>query len=87
MLTWQDCVELSELTGDEIAAIAEHEHITSMAALELGNYLTHTASGEKRIKSMILDDIRDAKASGKADHALALKLVLKNFVEHHPAAR
>jgi len=30
MLTLQDCIELSELTEEEILAIAEHEHIPEM---------------------------------------------------------
>ena len=37
MLTIQDCIELSELSEDEILAIAEHEHIPEMAAVEMGN--------------------------------------------------
>jgi hypothetical protein len=31
MLTMQDCIELSDLTEDEILAIAEHEHLPEMA--------------------------------------------------------
>ena len=48
MLTLQDCIELSELTEEEILAISEHEHIPEMVALELGNYLVHTATRAKR---------------------------------------
>ena len=61
MLTWTDCVELSELTEDEIDAIAQHEHVPEMIALEMGNYLIHTHTGEKRVKAMIRDDIRLAE--------------------------
>ena len=42
MLSYEDCVELSDLTEEEIVAIAEHEHLPEMAALELGSYLVHT---------------------------------------------
>ena len=35
MLTWTDCVELSELSAEEIAAIARHEHLPEMVALDL----------------------------------------------------
>ena len=48
MLTLQDCIELSELSEEEILAIAEHEHLPEMVAVEMGNYLTHTASGERK---------------------------------------
>jgi len=37
MLTLDDCIELSELTEEEILAIAEHEHVPEMVALERGN--------------------------------------------------
>ena len=83
MLTIEDCIGLSDLTEDEIRAIAEHEHIPEMAALELGNYLVQTASGEKRIKAMIADDIAQARRSGNVERAAALKLCLKRFLEHH----
>jgi S-ribosylhomocysteine lyase LuxS involved in autoinducer biosynthesis len=87
MLTIQDCIELSELTEDEILAIAEHEHIPEMAAIEMGNYLVHTPSGEKRIKAMIADDLELARREGDLRRILALKLCLKHFLEEHAAAR
>lgn len=87
MLTIQDCIELSELTEDEILAIAEHEHIPEMAAIEMGNYLIHTPSGEKRIKAMIVDDLELARHEGDLRRILALKLCLKHFLDEHAAAR
>jgi S-ribosylhomocysteine lyase LuxS involved in autoinducer biosynthesis len=86
MLTLQDCIELSELTEDEILAIAEHEHIPEMAALEMGNYLVHTPEGERRIKRMIADDIQSARDHGNLRHAAMLKLVLRHFVATHANA-
>lgn len=83
MLTIEDCIGLSELTEEEIAAIAEHEHIPEMAALELGNYLIQTSSGEKRIKAMIVDDIDRARRDCDFHRLLALKLCLKHFLAHH----
>jgi hypothetical protein len=87
MLTLQDCLELCELTEDEVLAIAEHEHLTEMAALELGNYLVHTPAGERRIKAMIVEDIDAARARRDVRHAVLLKLVLKHFVDTHAAAQ
>jgi len=83
MLTLQDCIELSDLTEDEILAIAEHENIPEMVAVELGSYLVHGPSGEKRIKRMIVDDINHARETGNAKHAAVLKSVLKHYVECH----
>ena len=85
MLTLEDCVGLSELDEEEILAIAEHEHIPEMAAVEMGNYLCHTPEGERRIRRMIVDDIRAARERGDAGHAAVLKTALKHYVaEHHP---
>lgn len=87
MLTWEDCLALCELTADEIAAIAEHEHLTQMAAAELGNYLIHSPDGVPKIRRIILDDIAAARTRGDAAHAAKLRLVLKHFVEAHGPAR
>ncbi|WP_290648664.1 hypothetical protein [Aquisalimonas sp.] len=86
MLTMEDCIALSDLTEDEIEAIAEHEHIPQMAAVELGWYLVQTPEGERRIKRMIIDDMVNARERGDHAHAAKLKLVLQHFVEEHTAA-
>ena len=85
MLSYQDCVELSDLTEEEIEAIAEHEHLPEMAALELGSYLVHSPEGVPMIKRIILEDIEEERRRGHDDKALKLKLVLKHFVDTHPA--
>ena len=85
MLSLEDCLALCELTEEEVLAIAHHEHLPEIAAAELGNYLVHTPGGERRIKSIIRDDIAEASASGDRPRALALKLLLREFVLHHPA--
>lgn len=84
MLTYEDCVALSDLTPEEIDAISEHEHIPAVVAAELGNYLLHTEDGIPVLKSMILDDIAAARACGNWQHALELRLVLRHFVRTHP---
>ena len=84
MLSLEDCLALCELTEDEVLAIAHHEHIPEIAAAELGNYLVHTPEGERRIKSIIRDDIAEARACHDRRREVALKLVLRNFVLQHP---
>lgn len=87
MLTIQDCIELSELTEEEILAIAEHEHLPEMAALEFGNYLIRTPDGEQVVKEMIVDDIASARHDGNRDRLLALKLCLRHYLKHHAGVR
>ncbi len=84
MLTYEDCVKLSDLTEEEIEAIAEHEHLPEMAALEMGNYLVNTPDGVPMLKAVILEDIDEARRRGHEEKALKLKLVLKRFVDTHP---
>ena len=84
MLTLEDCIALSDLTEEEILAIASHERIPEIAAAELGNYLVHTVDGEWRIKAMIRDDIAEAASCGNRVRELALKVVLRNYICTHP---
>jgi hypothetical protein len=87
MLTFDDCLGLCDLTEEEVAAIAEHEHLPMIVAAELGNYLIHGPDGALRVKRIIVDDIRHAASVGDMAHVLALKLVLRHFVETHPECR
>ena len=84
MLTYQDCLGLCDLTEEEIEAVALHEHIPQMVAVELGNYLIHRPDGTLCIKRMIIDDIEHAENAGDTQRVLQLKLVLKRFLESHP---
>lgn len=84
MLTYQDCVGLCELTEDEIRAIAEHEHLPEMVALELGQYLVQSADGQRQIRRMILDDIEKAEAAGHTADVLRLKATMRHFIDTHP---
>lgn len=86
MLTIQDCIELSGLTEEEILAIAEHEHVPEMIALQMGHYLVQSPRGEKRIRAMILDDMQAAQTRGDRQHVLELKLCLRHYLEHHTEA-
>jgi hypothetical protein len=50
VLSIEDCIVLSGLADEEIAAIAEHEHIPRIVALELGRYILCGPNDEKRIR-------------------------------------
>ena len=86
MLTLEDCIALSDLTEEEIEAIAEHEHIPEILAAEYGSYLVHLPGGRKAIKAIIRDDIANAQARGDYEHSGKLKLVLRHFIKHSRAS-
>lgn len=84
MLTWVDCLALADLTADEVRAIAEHEHISEMAAVELGAFLCQDAAGVRHVKAMIRDDIAAATSRGDHVRTATLKLALQHFCKTHP---
>jgi len=84
MLTYEDCLELAELTEEEVESIAQHEHIPEIVALEYGHYLIESPEGVPMLKRIILDDIEEQRRRGHPDKALHLRLVLRHFVHTHP---
>lgn len=86
MLTYTECLEMSGLSREEIAAIAEHEHVDPLCAAAIGNYLL-THDGELKIRKMILDDIEAASKRGDTEHEKELLRVLAQFIVDHPEDR
>jgi hypothetical protein len=83
MLTLEDCIALSDLSEEEIDAIAEHEHVPEIVATEIGNYLIRREDGTACLKRIILDDIEVAEARGDLEHASNLRNVLRHFIRTH----
>jgi hypothetical protein len=77
---------MCDLTEDEVDAIAEHENIPDIVAVELGNYLVHEEPGIPKIRRIILDDIELAEKRGDKERVLVLKYTLVHFVRSHPSA-
>ncbi|SEA58545.1 hypothetical protein [Rubrimonas cliftonensis] len=84
MISLEDCIALCDLTPEEVAAIAEHEHMPEVSAAALGAYLLHRDKGEAVVMGMIRDDIRAAIAAGDARHARQLVHTYALFVREHP---
>lgn len=86
MISFEDCQGLCGLTEEEIRAIAQHEHLPEVVAVEMGACLSQSDAGQAQIRAMIEDDIRAAQGAADPSRALALKVCLHNFVCGHPAA-
>lgn len=84
MLSLQDCVDFSDLSEDEIDAIAEHEHVPPIVAAELGSTLLRTKAGACLIKLYLLDNIERARRIGQFDKARRLDALLRRFEREHP---
>ncbi|HSO48652.1 MAG TPA: hypothetical protein VLQ68_12070 [Rhizobiaceae bacterium] len=86
MLTLEDCLACCDLTEEEVLAIAEHENLSEMHAIALGQYLVHQDKGPQEIFHLIVEDIRNAQARDDAAHVRTLLHVLHHFIRTHPEA-
>ena len=86
MINMNDIMDMTDLTHDEIAAIAEHEGLPALNASALGAYLMHHHKGPQTVNRMISDDIREALHKGDKAHARELFVVLQHFIAAHPDA-
>ena len=83
MLSLKECCDFCGLAGDEMHAIALHEHLSELSAAALGQSLLQTEQGIREIKRFIREDIQSAKFHGHPDTAQELKQVLAHFKETH----
>lgn len=86
MITLDDIEDMTCLTREEIAAIAEHEGIPDLNASALGDYLMHLHHGPQHVQQMICEDIRAALHADNLEHARELFAILKQFMTDHPEA-
>lgn len=86
MITLDDIEDMTCLTREEIAAIAEHEHIPEADATLMGEYLMHAHHGPQKVQQMICEDIRAALNGDDVGHARALYAVLHRFLSDNPDA-
>lgn len=87
MLTFDECCSLSGLSHELVAAIAEHEEIPEMVALELGAHLLSQPDGATCILRFIEEDIAAARRRCDERHANELTVLLLRFREEHTGSR
>lgn len=86
MITVDDIEDMTELTRDEIEAIAEHEHLPAVNASAYGEYMMHLPKGPQKVQQMICEDIRAALHRDDLAHARELYATLRHFISEHPQA-
>jgi hypothetical protein len=84
MISLADCIAFSGLTEEEVLAIAEHEHLSEIAATALAEYLLSRERGMEKVRDMIVDDIRKAQHRADKAHVQTLLHVLHHFLKTHP---
>ncbi len=86
MITVDDVVGMTCLTEEEVAALAEHDHLSSYDAALLGDYLMHQHHGAAKVQQLICEDVREALHKDDVAHAKELYKVLHHFLDGHPEA-
>jgi hypothetical protein len=84
MISLQDCIGLCGLTPDEIDAIAVHEHVPDVVAAAMASYLLQAPHGLEKVRDMIIDDIKSARAGDDPQKAARLLHTLHHFLRAHP---
>jgi len=84
MLTYEDCVGMCDLTPEEIAAIAAHEHVPEIYAAELAQLLAGSSDGARTIERYLREDMTHALARGDRARHERLARVLATFRAAHP---
>ena len=83
MLSLDDCIAMSGLTEEEVAIVAEHEHLPMIIAVELGYTLLKTPKGVFTLRCYIAEALEHAKLAGDRDKAKDVDRVLTRFNAAH----
>ncbi|MEH6649742.1 MAG: hypothetical protein V7707_06920 [Motiliproteus sp.] len=84
MLTYKDCLDWSDIDQGEVDAIAEHEHLDRIQALAYGDKLAHQRDGSRKMRRIMIDDIRHAQVNHKRNHEAELRRTLGQYIKSHP---
>lgn len=81
MLSFQDCLDLAEVTESEIEAIVKHNHIPPIVALELGHRLLQTPKGRVKLRDIITKDVLAAQARHRCGDCEKFSRTLSRYLE------
>lgn len=84
MLTYEDCVALSDLSPEELTIIAHHEHLPDIIAVEKGHTILSKEWGNPALRQMVLDELAAAMQAGRHKSAVELMALLRECCEKHP---
>lgn len=84
MLSIQDVIDYCDLDSGEITAVAEHEHLPTAIAAELGESLLATPEGVLRLHEMIIENMQHALERGEYMHVEELAATYQHLQRTHP---
>lgn len=84
MLSLRDCLDFIDLDQETIEIIAEHQHLSSVVATELGNHLVASRPGLLVIHDMHRELIAKAADKGRLEREKELRAVYARFCRKYP---
>ncbi|MEW6164153.1 MAG: hypothetical protein AB1642_03735 [Pseudomonadota bacterium] len=84
MISIKDCIDYSDLTEDEVAVIAEHEHLPFAAAAQLACCLAQSQDGTEVLRCLLKNALCDAASCGHADALRTAERACTQFAANHP---
>lgn len=87
MMSLSDCAAICVLDHEDIAALAQFEHLPEVAGATLSAYLAHPAAlGPGTVCKLMIDDIRSALDEGLVHQATEVVMALRQFLDENPQA-
>jgi hypothetical protein len=86
MISLEDCIAICGLDPEEVAAIAEHEHVPAIEAAAIASELMRERGGPAEMRAILVDDLLAARRRGDLRHAAQLLATLRRFLHEHPEA-
>jgi hypothetical protein len=87
MISLDECIGMSGLQEDEIAVVAEHEHVPLMIAAELAQTLLETPKGLYRLHAMFQDRLAVLAAGRDRTKERQLATLYAQFLVRYPVPR
>ncbi len=85
VMSWRDCVDLSNLTEEELAELALSGDAFDFEGADLDHYLIITPEGRLSVRSSLAADIRTAVDRGDVHRSGSLKQILLRFLQIYSA--
>ncbi|MGF1526505.1 MAG: hypothetical protein ACFCBW_06915 [Candidatus Competibacterales bacterium] len=86
MVTLEECLVMCDLDEITVEAIAAHEHLTLIAALELGQCLLSNPVGVECLRQVLQDEIERARIHNHVHQAIPLRDALAHLDAAFPQA-
>lgn len=86
MISIKDCLDYSDLTEDEVVAIAEHEHLPFGTAVQLACCLAQSQDGTEVLRCLLKNAVCDARNCGEEEALKLAQRAFKQFNANHPEA-